>query len=102
MDLLKPCRAAEFPARTAAFSGTAASTADWNAGPQGVLVWPDQPCYVVVGNAVTATTGDTPMPANTPMFIALDPNVNGGRWRVSAIAATASAGTVYAKPINRN
>lgn len=98
MELLKPLADANFPARTVAFTGTAGSTSTWQAGPQGVVIWADQACYVIVGEGVTATTSGTPIPANTPIPFAV-PSGTGGLWRVSAIQI-ATAGNVYAKPIN--
>ena len=99
MELLNPLSDAIFAARTVAFTGTAGSTGTWNAGPQGVVVWADSPCYVVVGEGVTATTSNgTPIPAGVPIPFKV-PNKNGGVWRVSAIQI-ATGGNVYAKPIN--
>ena len=99
MELLNPMADAAFPARTAAYTGTAGSTSTWPAGPQGVVVWSDQACYVIVGEGVTATTSNaTPVPANTPIPFQVPPGT-GAPWRVSAIQITAG-GTLYAKPIN--
>lgn len=99
MELLNPMIDAQFPARTAAFTGTAGSTSTWNAGPQGVLVWSDSPCYVVVGEGVTATTANaTPLPAGVPVPFKV-PAGTGAPWRVSAIQIS-SGGNIYAKPIN--
>ena len=101
MELLNPMADAAFPARTAAYTGTAGSTSTWPAGPQGVVVWSDQACYVIVGEGVTATTSNaTPVPANTPIPFQVPPGT-GAPWRVSAIQVS-TGGTVYAKPINRN
>jgi hypothetical protein len=62
------------------------------------VVWATTPCYVVVGEGVTATTSSTPIPAFTPIpFIV--PQGTGAPWRVSAIRV-GSDGDVYAKPIN--
>lgn len=99
MELLNPLSAAAFPAKTASFSGTAGSTGTWNAGPEGVVVWSDQACYVVVGENVTATTDDTPIPANTPIPFKVQPTVS-GQWRVSALQVS-SSGTIYCKPVNQ-
>ena len=99
MELLNPLSQSSFPAQTAAFSGTAGSTTGWNAGPQGVMIWSDQPCYVVVGENVTATTSDTPIPAFTPIPFKVQPTVS-GVWRVSAIQIS-SSGTIYCKPLNK-
>ena len=99
MDLLRPLTDSTFPARTATYTGTAGSTSTWPAGPQGVVVWSDQACYVIVGEGVTATTANgTPIPANTPIPFVI-PQGTGAPWRVSAIQVSAG-GTVYAKPIN--
>jgi hypothetical protein len=98
MQLLNPLDDTTFPAETAAFTGTAGNTAEWNAGPQGVMVWSTEPCYVAIGEGVTATTDSTPIPAFTPVpFIV--PQGTGAPWRVSAVQLTAG-GNVYAKPIN--
>ena len=98
MELLKPLSDTTFPAQTASFTGTAGSTTGWNAGPQGVVVWATEPCYVAVGEGATATTASTPIPAFTPIPFAV-PEGTGAPWRVSAIQVSAG-GTVYAKPIN--
>ena len=98
MELLNPLADGVFPGRTVSYTGTAGSTSTWQAGPQGVVVWSTTPCYVVVGEGVTATTASTPIPAYTPIpFIV--PQGTGAEWRVSAIRVTDS-GDVYAKPIN--
>lgn len=99
MELLKPLSKTDFAAQTASYTGTAGNTTGWNAGPQGVLVWSDQPCYVEVGEGAVATTASTPIPAYTPVPFAVPLTVT-GVWRVSAIQVS-SGGTVYAKPINK-
>ena len=68
-------------------------------GPQGVLVWSDQACYVSVGAGVTATTADTPIPPYTPIAFRAPQALNTGPWRVSAIQVS-TGGTIYCKPIN--
>jgi hypothetical protein len=98
MELLNPLADSNFPAKTASFTGTAGSTATWPAGAQGVVVWADSACYVLVGEGATATTSSTPIPANTPIPFYVPPGT-GSPWRVSAIQVS-SAGNVYAKPIN--
>jgi len=100
MELLNPLADSLFPARTAAYTGTAGSTATWDSGPQGVVVWCTSEAYVLVGEGVTATTSSTPIPPNTPIPF-LVPQGTGAPWRVSAIQVSAS-GTIYAKPINQN
>ena len=103
MELLRPLMDAAFAGANAAYTGTAGSTSTWPAGPQGVLVTCTTAAYVRVGEGVTATTGDTYLPANTPvLFYVPQPGGGGGTgapWRVSAIQV-ASGGTVYAKPCN--
>lgn len=99
MELLKPLSKADFPAQTASFTASAANTSGWNAGPQGVVVWSDQPCYVEVGEAAVATTASTPIPAFTPIPFAVPANVS-GVWRVSAIRVSTD-GIVYCKPMNK-
>jgi len=98
VELLNPLDDATFTARTASYTGTAGSTGTWPAGPQGVVVWSTTAAYVRVGEGVTATTADTPIPANTPIPFKV-PGGTGAPWRVSA-AQIGSNGTVYAKPIN--
>lgn len=98
MQLLNPLAGTQFAASTAAYSGTAGSTSTYPAGPQGVVVWVDSPAYVVVGEGVTATTADTPIPAYTPIPFKV-PAGTGSAWRVSAIQLSAG-GNVYVKPIN--
>jgi hypothetical protein len=98
MQLLNPLD--EYPAFTASYTGTAGSTSTWNPGPEGVVVWSTTAAYIRVGEGVTATTSDTPIPANTPIPFVV-PNGTGAPWRVSAIQV-ASGGSVYAKPINQN
>lgn len=98
MELLNPMADPSYTARTASYTGTAGSTATWPAGPQGVVIWSDQSCYVKVGEGVTATTADTPIPPFTPIPFVV-PQGTGALWRVSAIQVS-TGGTVYAKPIN--
>jgi hypothetical protein len=99
MELLNPLYGDQFPARTTTYTGTAGSTDTWPAGPQGVVVWSDQPCYITVGEGVTATTSNgVPLPANTPVPFTV-PTGTGAPWRVSAIQIV-GGGALYAKPIN--
>ena len=99
MELLKPLGKADFPALSASFTGSAGNTSAWNAGPQGVVVWSDQPFFVEVGEGAVATTASTPIPAFTPIPFAVPITVSGA-WRVSAIQVSTS-GTIYCKPINK-
>jgi hypothetical protein len=98
MELLNPLADADFPAKSISYTGSAGVTGTWSAGPQGVVVWSDQACYVLVGEGVTATTSSTPVPPFTPIPFKV-PQGTGGQWRVSAIRVSAD-GTVYAKPMN--
>ena len=98
MELLNPLSKADYPAKSVAYNGTAGTTATWVAGPQGVVVWSDQACYIEVGEGAVATTASTPVPPFTPIPFKV-PQGTGGLWRVSAIMVSA-AGTIYCKPIN--
>lgn len=100
MELLRPLADSTlFPAKTVSYTGTAGSTGAWPAGPQGVVVWSTTAAYVVVGEAVTATTArGTPIPPNTPIPFVV-PEGTGAPWRVSAIQVSAG-GDLYCKPIN--
>jgi hypothetical protein len=98
MELLRPLDDAGFATQSVAYTGTAGSVTGWNAGPQGVLVWCTTDAYILVGEAATATSNATPLPANTPVPIFV-PTGTGATWRVSAIQIS-SGGTMYAKPIN--
>lgn len=98
MELLRPCNDSTFAAKSVAYTGTAGSTGTWPAGAQGVLVWSTTDAYIRVGEGVTATTSDTPIPAGTPIPFFV-PMGTGAQWRVSAIQVS-SGGTLYAKPIN--
>lgn len=100
MELLNPLIDAAFPARTVTYTGTAGTTTAWPRGPEGVVVWSDQACYIVVGEGTVATTANgTPIPANTPVPFKV-PKGTGSPWTVSAIQVSAG-GTIYCKPINK-
>jgi hypothetical protein len=101
MELLNPCSKTDYPAFSANFTATAANTTAWAPGPQGVLVWSNQPCYVEVGVGATATTASTPIPANVPIPFVIPQDTSGAPWRVSAIRLSAD-GTIYCKPMNKN
>ena len=98
MELLNTLSSPDYTARSVAYTATAGNTDTWPAGPQGVLVWSTTDCYVRVGEAVTATSADTPIPAYTPIPFFV-PAGTGAPWRVSAIQIS-TGGTVYAKPVN--
>jgi hypothetical protein len=98
MELLNPLADADFPAKSISYTGSAGVTGAWPAGPQGVVVWSDQACYVLVGESVTATTSSTPIPPFTPIPFKVPASVS-GQWRVSAIQVS-TGGTIYCKPIN--
>lgn len=97
MEFLNPL--SSFPAYSASYTATAGSTATWPIGPAGVVVWCTTAAYVRVGEGVTATTSDTPIPANTPIPFVVPGNLTSS-WRVSAVRVD-SDGTLYAKPINQ-
>jgi hypothetical protein len=98
LELLNPLSKTDFPAKSASYTGTAGSAGTWNAGPQGVVVWSDQSCYIEVGEGAVATTASTPIPPFTPIPFKVPANTS-GQWSVSAIQVS-TGGTVYAKPIN--
>ena len=103
MELLRPNMDSTFAAKSVAYTGTAGTTGTWPAGPQGVLVWCTTDAYIRVGEGVTATTNDTPIPSYTPVPFYV-PQFGGGggtgaAWQVSAIQVT-TGGTMYCKPIN--
>jgi hypothetical protein len=95
MDMVCPNDKA--PGATITYTGTAGVTAAFLPGSRGVLVWCTTDAYVKVGEAVTATTSDTPIPAGVPVVLEV-PTGTGAPWRVSAIQISAG-GSVYAKPI---
>ena len=101
MELLKPLSKADYPAYSVAYTGTAGNTSTWVQGPQGVVVWSDQACYVEVGVGAVATTASTPIPPFTPIPFAVPLDSTGAPWRVSAIRVS-NDGTVYCKPINKS
>jgi len=98
LELLNPMSKTDFPAKSVAYTGTAGNTGTWAAGPQGVVIWSDQACYVEVGETAVATTASTPVPPFTPIPFKV-PQGGGAPWRVSAIQVSLG-GTVYCKPIN--
>ena len=101
MELLNPMSKADYPAYSATYTGTAGNTTAWLPGPQGVVVWSDQACYVEVGVGATATTASTPIPPFTPIPFAVPLDTTGAPWRVSAIRVSTD-GTIYCKPINKS
>lgn len=98
MELLNPLSDLNYPSKSASYNGTATATGTWASGPEGVMIWSDQPCYVKVGEGAIATTSSTPIPAYTPISFKV-PQGSGAPWRVSAIQIVGN-GVVYAKPIN--
>lgn len=100
MELLNPLDKTDYPAYSVAYTGTAGNTTAWLPGPQGVVVWSDQACYVEVGVGAVATSASTPIPPFTPIPFAVPLDVTGAPWRVSAIRVS-NDGTVYCKPINK-
>jgi hypothetical protein len=98
MEFLNPLSQVNYPAKSVAYTGTAGSTGTWDPGPQGVVVWSDQACYIEVGEGAVATTSSTPVPPLTPIPFKV-PQGTGAPWRVSAIQVSLG-GTIYCKPIN--
>ena len=80
------------------YTGTAGVTSAYNPGASTVMVWCTTDAYIKVGEGVTATTADTPVPSYTPMWFPV-PAGSGAPFRVSAIQISAS-GIVYTKPFN--
>jgi hypothetical protein len=101
MELLNPMSKADYPAYTATAGATAGNTTAWPPGPQGVVVWCDQPCYVEVGVEAVATSASTPIPAFTPIPFVVPINSTGAPWRVSVLRIGSTDGTAYSKPINK-
>ena len=99
MELLHPLADAEYPAKSASSSGSAATVGTWSPGAQGVLVWATQDVYVAVGVGAVATTASTPIPAYTPVPFFAPQTGSGAPWAVSVLRVSAD-GTAYAKPIN--
>ena len=100
MELLKPLSKADYPAYSVGYTGTAGDTSTWVQGPQGVVVWSDQACYVEVGVGAVATSASTPIPPFTPIPFAVPLDSSGAPWRVSALRVSTD-GTIYCKPINK-
>lgn len=95
MEIIAPSQIA---GDTTTYTGTAQATVGFKPGCTAVLVWTTTDAYVKVGEGVTSTTGDTPIPAFTPVVLAVPPG-SGQPWRVSAVQISAG-GAVYAKPVN--
>lgn len=93
MDLIYP---GDDPAKTTTYTGTAGSTGTFPNNPKALLVWTTTDAYVKVGDGVTATSSDLPLPAYTPVLLAVPQNAI--LPRVSAIQI-AAAGSVYAKVV---
>lgn len=101
MELLNPLQGPQYASQSVAFTGTAGTVTGWAPGPQGVVIWADSPCYVIVGNNVTATVANgVPIPANTMIPFIVPMNTTGGVFTVSAIQIS-TGGTLYVTPINR-
>ena len=81
-----------------AYTGTAGSTGVFAATVTAVMCWATTDCYIIVGEGVTATTSDTPVPSYTPMLFTV-PKGTGANWRVSAIQIS-TGGTLYVKPVS--
>jgi len=95
-NIITPLNDAQWAAQTTTYTGTAGTVTGWTQNAYAVAVVVTTAAYVRVGSAVTATTADLYVPANTQVFIRVPPDVNS--FTVSAIQV-ASGGSVYAKPI---
>lgn len=102
MNLLDICNSTEYPTVTASFTGTAASTSLINPGPEGLAIWTDSPCYILIGENPTASNSNgTPIPQNTMIPIKIPQALRTKPIKVSAIRISTS-GTLYVTPILRN
>ena len=93
MDTISP---SDYPSKTVTYTGTAGTTAAINPA-RAVLVWTTTDAYVKVGESVTATSSDTPIPAYTPVLFEV-PRGSNAPFVVSAIQISAG-GSVYAKSV---
>ena len=80
-----------------AYTGTAGNTAVF-ASTAALLIWTTSDAFVKVGDGVTATTSDLPIPAYTPIIMRTPSGVTGA-LRASAIQISAG-GTLYAVPVS--
>lgn len=84
-------------AKNVAYTAAAGNTANLPAGTTDVLVWCTSDAFVRVGKAAVATNDDCPIPAMTPVVIAIqEPNLADNRVSALQIAA---GGTLYVQPI---
>lgn len=83
------------PGFNISYAGSASNSAVQKPGPTSVLIWGTSDMYVEVGEGVTATTGSTPVPAGTPIFLPI-PEGTGAPWRVSVLQISTS-GVAYVK-----
>ena len=80
MQLLNPLIDSNYPALTVAYTGTAGATAAYPPGPQGVSVFCTTAAYVVVGEAVTATTANVANPETSPPHRLSTPTAVARNW----------------------
>lgn len=83
--------------QTFSYTGTAGNTTQYAPGPDAVWCWATTDCYVKIGDTVTATTTDFPIPAYTPVVIPV-PTSSGKPFRVSAVQISAG-GNFYCCPV---
>lgn len=93
MDILYP---SSDTARSVAYTGTAGTTSTLRPA-KAVMVWCTSDAYVRVGEGVTATSADLPLPAYQVVILSVPPG-SGAPFVVSAIQISAG-GTVYAKSV---
>lgn len=92
MDVINPRYDASKNVAYTAAAGTTGAFSPANA----VLVWSTTDCYVKIGESVTATADDLPIPAFTPILIRINTQ---NPFVVSAIQISAG-GTIYASPVD--
>ena len=95
-DRFSVLRSPAGPGAVVAYTGTAGSISQAVRG-SCVMVWCSTDAYVAVG--ATATTSATPLPAFTPIFLPLNPNMDKGQTPsvlVSAIQVS-GGGNLYAQ-----
>ena len=92
MDVLSPRYDGSLNTTYTGTAGTVGPFPPCNA----VWVWASTDAFIKIGEGVTATNNDFPMPAFTPVLFRVD-TMNA--FSVSAIQIT-SGGSVYANPVN--
>jgi hypothetical protein len=81
-----------------AYTGTAGSTANFQAGPSTVMVYCSTACFVKIGEGRHRDDHRHPAAGERGRDLRVPPGT-GAPWRVSAIQAS-SGGSVFAQPVN--